>query len=89
MKRLLIIILALVFQNAFAQEQAGELTPDINWYIHNIKSDSYQIKNAAELAGFASLVNGTSGSFSAYDFSDKTVELAADIDLESAFPLRR
>ena len=50
MKRLLIIILALVFQNAFAQEQAGELIPDINWYIHNIKSDSYQIKNAAELA---------------------------------------
>ncbi|MEE3447225.1 MAG: hypothetical protein VZQ51_01295 [Bacteroidales bacterium] len=81
MKRLLIIILALVFQNAFAQEQDGELTPDIQWYIHNIKSGSYQIKTAAELAGFASLVNGTSGSFSAYDFSDKTVELAADIDL--------
>ena len=81
MKRFFIILLlAFVFQNAFAQDVEDKYAPDIKWYVDNIKSDSYQIRTPAELVGFASLVNGTSG-FSAYDFSDKTVELAADINL--------
>jgi hypothetical protein len=81
MKQFLIIILTVVCQSVFAQDGSKTLTPDIEWYVHNLKSDTYKISTANELAGLAAIVNGTTGVFSAYDFSDKTVQLAADIDL--------
>ncbi len=61
----------------------GTITPDIDWYVKNIKEARYELKTANELAGLAALVNGTTGFFSPYDFTGKTVVLANDIDMES------
>ncbi len=82
MKRLSIILcMVLCCCRLYAQLSTETISPNIDWYVNNIKSDTYHISTAAELVGFAALVNGTTGSFSAYDFSDKTIVLDSDIDL--------
>ena len=60
----------------------GTIKPVIDWYVNNIKAELYEITNPNELAGLAALVNGTTGFFSPYDFTGKTVVLANDIDME-------
>ncbi len=83
MKRILIIILASLCFSFLGKSSAfsSEIVPDISWYVNNITSDTYEIKNANQLAGLANIVNGTTGFFSPYDFFNKTIFLAADIDL--------
>ena len=60
----------------------GTIKPVIDWYVNNIKAELYEITTPNELAGLAALVNGTTGFFSPYDFTGKTVVLANDIDME-------
>ena len=60
----------------------GTIKPVIDWYVDNIKAELYEITTPNELAGLAALVNGTTGFFSPYDFTGKTVVLANDIDME-------
>lgn len=85
MKHFIAILLLCLSHMSFSAESADYevLTPDIEWYVTNIKADTFAISNANELAGLAALVNGTTGFFSPYDFSDKTIVLAGDIDLGS------
>ena len=54
---------------------------DYNWYGDG-SADTFYIGTAAELKGLANITNGQDGRESA-DFSEKTVILTADIDLES------
>ncbi|MCD7921043.1 MAG: hypothetical protein LUG27_01085 [Clostridiales bacterium] len=61
-------------------------TVDISWY--DTTSTSFTISDAADLAGFAAIVNGTAtddngDSITADSFSGKTITLTADIDLNS------
>ena len=85
MRRILVILLLLLSGRAFAIDYNpdGTIKPVIDWYVNNIKAELYEITNPNELAGLAALVNGTTGLFSPYDFTGKTVVLANDIDMES------
>ena len=61
-------------------------TTDTNWYENNKDAAEFSIGTAAELAGLATLVNGTAkdadnNSIAAVNFSGKTIKLTADIDL--------
>ena len=84
MNRLLVIAFLLLVNTAFGitYNADGTITPDIEWYVKNVRAEQYEIHNANELAGFAALVNGTSN-FPAYNFYGKRVVLANDIDFES------
>ncbi|MBP5682947.1 MAG: hypothetical protein J6X05_06880 [Bacteroidales bacterium] len=84
-RRILIILALLMSGRAFAIDYNpdGTIKPVIDWYVKNIKAELYEITNPYELAGLAALVNGTTGFFSPYDFTGKTVVLANDIDMES------
>ncbi|MCR5455712.1 MAG: hypothetical protein K6F33_12060 [Bacteroidales bacterium] len=84
MRRIIIILLLLLSGRSFAIDYNpdGTIKPDIDWYVNNIKAELYEITNPNELAGLAALVNGTTGFFSPYDFTGKTVALANDIDME-------
>lgn len=84
MRRILIILLLMLSGRSFAIDYNpdGTIKPVIDWYVNNIKAELYEITNANELAGLAALVNGTTGFFSPYDFTGKTVVLANDIDME-------
>lgn len=55
---------------------AEEIIPDISWY--KDEDSAFTLDSPAELAGLAQLVNGGN------DFSNKTVTLGADIDLQNA-----
>ena len=84
MKRIFTILLLMLCARVFAIDYNpdGTIKPDIDWYVNNIKAEQYEITNPNELAGLAALVNGTTGFFSPYDFTGKTVVLANDIDME-------
>ena len=61
-------------------------TVDTSWY--DASKDTFEISTAAELAGLATLVNGTAkdadnNSIAAVNFSGKTIKLTADIDLNN------
>ena len=61
-------------------------TTDTSWYENNKDAAEFSIGTAAELAGLATLVNGTAkdadnNSIAAVNFSGKTIKLTADIDL--------
>ncbi|MCQ2252376.1 MAG: hypothetical protein MJZ61_02870 [Bacteroidales bacterium] len=86
MKRYLIILFIFLANTVLGvrYNPDGSITPDIDWYVDNIKEKRYEIHTINELAGFAALVNGTTGFFTAYDFTGKVVVLANDIDMESA-----
>jgi len=57
-------------------------TPDTRWYETNSRASVFTISTADELAGLAAIVNGTwGGNPASDDFADKTINLAADIDL--------
>ena len=84
MRRILLILFLLLAGRSFAIDYNpdGSIKPVIDWYVNNIKAEHYEITNPNELAGLAALVNGTTGFFSPYDFTGKTVALANDIDME-------
>ena len=73
--------------NGFAtdDEDEGIITPDTSWY--NASATEYEIADAADLLGFALLLNGIKNQAGdAYDvepvtFKGKTVKLTADIDV--------
>lgn len=83
MKRLLVFLLLCLSKTVLGATNNTQslLEPDLDWYVNNIRSDVYHISTANELAGLSALVNGTTGFFSPYDFSDKTIVLSNDIDL--------
>ncbi|MBR4326657.1 MAG: hypothetical protein IKP73_14145 [Bacteroidales bacterium] len=83
-RRILLILLLLLSGRSFAIDYNpdGTIKPVIDWYVNNIKAELYEITNPNELAGLAALVNGTTGFFSPYDFTGKTVVLTNDIDME-------
>jgi len=85
MKKLLLIALLLITNTVFGLKYNpdGTLALDIDWYMKDIHAEVYEISNANELAGFAALVNGTSGVFSSFSFTGKQVVLVDDIDMES------
>ena len=63
-------------------------TTDTSWYENNKDAAEFSISTAAELAGLATLVNGTAkdadnNSIAAVNFSGKTIKLTADIDLNN------
>ena len=72
-------------KNAYFYTIGGKIEADIDWYVGHENEDTYILKNAAEMFGFAALVNGTAkdknGSKISENFNDKTVELDNDIDL--------
>lgn len=84
MRRILIILFLLLSGRTLAIDYNpdGSIKPVIDWYVDNIKAELYEITTPNELAGLAALVNGTTGFFSPYDFTGKTVVLANDIDME-------
>ena len=75
-----------VFKAASDAPTPWDGTVDTNWY--DASKDTFEISTAAELAGLATLVNGTAkdadnNSIAAVNFSGKTIKLAADIDLNN------
>ncbi len=77
-------------QNAAADENDAELagddltkwdgsTIDTDWYTTDTTKTEYTISTAAQLAGLASLVNGTDK----VTFEGKTVKIGADLDMGS------
>jgi hypothetical protein len=76
--RLRISFLKLLSAIAVAVSLASAQVPDITWYTNNPDAASYEISNADQLAGLATLTNRAS---SAVDFSGKTITLVANIDL--------
>ncbi|MCQ2250747.1 MAG: hypothetical protein MJZ66_06520 [Bacteroidales bacterium] len=86
MKKLIVIALLLITNTVFGLKYNpdGTLALDIDWYMKDIHADVYEISNANELAGFAALVNGTSGVFSSFSFTGKQVVLSKDIDMEGS-----
>ncbi len=84
MNRLLIIAFLLLVNTAFGitNNLEGTISPDIEWYVRDVRAEKYEIHNVNELAGFAALVNGTAN-FPAYNFYGKRVVLVDDIDFGS------
>ena len=75
-----------VFKAASDVPTPWDGTVDTNWY--DASKDTFEISTAAELAGLATLVNGTAkdadnNSIAAVNFSGKTIKLTADIDLNN------
>lgn len=72
-------------QNTYFYTIGGKIEADIDWYVGNKDEKTYTLRTAAEMFGFAALVNGTAkdknGSKISENFNDKTVELDNDIDL--------
>jgi len=69
--------------DAAEQNGLGAGTPSYGWYGTGIATN-FTITNADELAGFANIVNGTTGGDPAKsDFFGKTVTLANNIDLST------
>lgn len=72
-------------KNAYFYTIGGKIEADIDWYVGNKDEKTYTLRTAAEMFGFAALVNGTAkdknGSKISENFNDKTVELDNDIDL--------
>ena len=70
--------------NAENAADAWDGTTDTSWY--NYEQTTFEISTAAQLAGLATLVNGTAkdagnNPIAAANFKDKTIKLTADIDL--------
>ncbi len=57
--------------------EAPEITPDVSWYDET--ATTYTLADAADLLGFAGMIGEGN------DFDGKTVELAADIDLNPGY----
>ena len=75
-------------QNTYFYTIGGKIEADIDWYVGHENEDTYILKNAAEMFGFAALVNGTAKDKDGKEipskgFDGKTVELANDIDLSN------
>ena len=75
-------------KNAYFYTIGGKIEADIDWYVGHENEDTYILKNAAEMFGFAALVNGTAKDKDGKEipskgFDGKTVELANDIDLSN------
>ena len=75
-------------KNAYFYTIGGKIEADIDWYVGHENEDKYILKNAAEMFGFAALVNGTAKDKDGKEipskgFDGKTVELANDIDLSN------
>lgn len=73
--------------NTYYYTIGKEITPDYSWYTEHEGDETYVLRTAQELAGFAALVNGTAKdaagtTMAAVSFSGKTVKLGDDIDLE-------
>lgn len=72
-------------KNTYFYTIGGKIEADIDWYVGNKDEKTYTLRTAAEMFGFAALVNGTAkdknGSKISENFNDKTVELDNDIDL--------
>ena len=61
---------------------------DISWYVGHESEQTYTLETAAQMLGFAALVNGTAKSadgkaIKRVDFKGKTVKLANDIDISA------
>ena len=63
--------------------QATEPGPDESWY--NTKATVLYVRNYAELAEFAQIVNGTHATIKQDSFRGKTVKLATDIDMGGVY----
>lgn len=75
-------------KNAYFYTIGGKIEADIDWYVGHENENTYILKNAAEMFGFAALVNGTAKDKDGKEipskgFDGKTVELANDIDLSN------
>lgn len=70
----LAMVMTMIPTVAFADGDAA-----YEWYGDGTATE-YTLTSAADLQGFANIVNGTDGR-TAYDFASKTVKLGADIDL--------
>lgn len=73
MKKLMSIVLALCMALSLCMTTAWADGEDITWY--NEAGVEFVLYDAADLLGFASLVNGGN------TFAGKTIKLGADIDL--------
>ena len=71
-----IMLISLLPVTALAGEAVWDgTTVDTNWYDDNTNAAEFTISDSADLAGLAKLVNAGN------NFSDKTIKLTADIDL--------
>lgn len=76
----LCMLLSLLPTAALAAETGTTLGPDTSWY--NTSSTEFALSDAADLLGFASIINGTADGIAAETFAGKTVKLSADIDVQ-------
>ena len=72
--------------NTFYYTVSANTNEDISWYIGNEGASTYTLETAAQLFGFAALVNGTAkradGTLvNSVNFSGKTIYLANDVDV--------
>jgi hypothetical protein len=79
MNKILVILLALVVQAAFAQV-VWDGTADTTWFTNKKSAKEFTITTAKQLAGLAKLVNGGAGN-GTYDMQGKTINLGATIML--------
>ena len=71
--------IAIMFLGSAISIAAIAQTPNTAWY--NSTATSFNISTADQLAGLATIVNATTGSFANEQFSGKTIILASDINL--------
>lgn len=77
---------SVVPNNTFYYTISANTNEDISWYIGNEGASTYTLETAAQLFGFAALVNGTAkradGTLvNSVNFSGKTIYLANDVDV--------
>lgn len=77
---------SVVPNNTFYYTISANTNEDISWYIGNEGASTYTLETAAQLFGFAALVNGTAKradgiSVGSVNFSGKTINLADNIDV--------
>lgn len=72
--------------NTFYYTVSANTNEDISWYIGNEGASTYTLETAAQLFGFAALVNGTAKdkdgkTIPSKNFNGRTINLADDIDV--------
>lgn len=69
--------------NSGGGDGGTEVNASVNWYTRNIDALTFQITSEAELAGLASLVNGTVLGVERQDFAGRTIRLMNPVHIQS------
>ncbi|MNO28376.1 Cellulosome-anchoring protein precursor [compost metagenome] len=64
-------------------DAGGGVNSNINWYMKDKDAIHFQISSEAELAGLASIVNGTIAGVDKFDFADRTITVMNPVHIQS------